>query len=70
VRAMGVIPGLEAGGVDFLVPDIRAADGAVVLEVSSKANIAMHHFPVVGRPRDVAGAMVDLVLRQAQSPET
>jgi D-alanine-D-alanine ligase-like ATP-grasp enzyme len=37
VRAMGVIPGLDAGGVDFLVPDIRTADGAVVLEVSSKA---------------------------------
>lgn len=59
---MGVIPGLDAGGVDFLMPDIRTADGAVVLEVSARANISMHHFPVVGEPRDVAGALVDLSL--------
>jgi D-alanine-D-alanine ligase-like ATP-grasp enzyme len=62
ISTMSVIPGLDAGGVDFLMPDIRSANGAVVLEVSARANISMHHFPVVGEPRDVAGALVDLSL--------
>jgi D-alanine-D-alanine ligase-like ATP-grasp enzyme len=62
VRTMAVIPGLDAGGVDVLTPDIRSANGAVILEISSKVNISMYHFPVVGQPRDVAGALVDLAL--------
>lgn len=59
VRAVDSVPGLDAAGVDFLVPDVRSANGAVVLELNAYANIAMHHFPVVGQPRDVAGAIVD-----------
>lgn len=68
VRAIGVIPGLDAGGVDFLMPDIRSVNGAVVLEVSSKINISMHHFPVVGQSRDVAGPIVDLLLSRNAPP--
>jgi cyanophycin synthetase len=61
-RAIGLIPGLDAGGVDLLAPDIRTGMDAVVVEVNAAANISMHHFPVVGKPRDVAGAIVDLSL--------
>lgn len=62
VRALGAIPGLDAGAVDLRVHDIRTGKGAVVLEVNRNANITAHHFPVLGEPRDVAGAIVERCL--------
>jgi cyanophycin synthetase len=62
VRALGAIPGLDAGAVDLRVHDIRTGKGAVVLEVNRNANISAHHFPVLGEPRDVAGAIVERCL--------
>jgi D-alanine-D-alanine ligase-like ATP-grasp enzyme len=59
VRAVGAIPGLDAAGVDFLVPDVDSANGAVILELNAAANICIAHFPVAGEPRDVAGALVE-----------
>jgi D-alanine-D-alanine ligase-like ATP-grasp enzyme len=59
LRAVGAIPGLDAAGVDFLVPDVDSANGAVILELNAAANICIAHFPVAGEPRDVAGALVE-----------
>ena len=68
VDAARAIPGLGVAGVDLLVPDIRSADGAVVLEANVQANSRPHNCPAYGRPRDVAGAIIDEMIATAGHP--
>jgi cyanophycin synthetase len=68
VDAVRAIPGLGLAGVDLLAPDLGTADGAVVLEANVQANIRMHHFPAYGKPRDVAGAIIDEMIATAGAP--
>lgn len=56
--AVEVVPGLRVAGVDFLMPDIRNASDAVVLELNTHANIRVHHMPAYGAPVDVANEIV------------
>ena len=65
VEAARAIPGLGAAGVDLLTPDIRSAAGAMVIETNVAANIRVHNCPAYGRPRDVAGAIVDRMIETA-----
>lgn len=59
VEATRALPGLRVAGVDLMAPDLGSVDGAVILELNAGANIGLHHCPAYGRPRDVAGAIVD-----------
>jgi len=68
VNAMRAIPGLGVAGVDLLAPDIGSAEGAVVLELNVQANIRVHQCPAYGRPRDVAGAIIDEMIATARYP--
>jgi len=68
VDAVAAIPGLGLAGIDLLTPDIGSADGAVVLEVNVQANIRVHNCPAYGRPRDVAGAIIDEMIATARHP--
>jgi len=68
VDAVRAVPGLGLAGVDLIVPDVRSADGAVILELNVGANIRVHHYPTYGRPRDVAGAIVDEMMATARHP--
>jgi cyanophycin synthetase len=68
VNATRAIPGLGVAGVDLLTPDIGSAEGAVVLEVNVQANIRIHQCPAYGRPRDVAGAIIDEMIATARHP--
>ena len=68
VDAVRAIPGLGLAGVDLLAPDIGSADGAVVLEANVQANIRVHNCPAYGRPRDVAGAIIDEMIATARHP--
>lgn len=56
--------GLDVCGIDVVTRDIALpmsdSDGAVI-EVNAAPGIRMHHYPSVGRPREVAGAIVDLM---------
>jgi cyanophycin synthetase len=45
-------------GVDFMSDDI-AADPGQIIEVNPHAGLTLHHHPTLGRPRDVAGAILD-----------
>lgn len=57
--------GLDVCGIDICTKDIGAdlkSDG-VVVEVNSAPGIRMHHFPSKGKPRDVAGAIVDMMYK-------
>lgn len=52
-------------GVDFIMDDVskswRDQPRAGVIECNSAPFIDLHHFPLVGKPRNVAGALWDIV---------
>lgn len=57
--AAHAIPGLRVAGFDVLLPRPGQEGAPTILEVNPSPMISMHHFPADGRPRDVAGAVVD-----------
>lgn len=69
VRAVCSVPGLLYAGVDIMVKKGISTkpekDGYAVLEMNSSPGIFMHHSPYEGKPRNVAGGILDLLF-----PET
>ncbi|WP_192484701.1 MULTISPECIES: cyanophycin synthetase [Cysteiniphilum] len=62
-RAVTAI-GLDVGGVDFLSPDITQSYqeiGGGICEVNAAPGFRMHVSPSEGYPRDVAGAVMDML---------
>jgi cyanophycin synthetase len=62
--------GLDVCGIDLIAPDITAdlpPQGAGIIEVNAAPGIRMHHYPSAGRPRDVAGAIVDMLYPAGKS---
>ena len=60
-RAARVI-GLDVCGVDLVIPDISTAiTSGGVIEVNASPGLRMHHYPSVGKPRDVGEAVVDAI---------
>lgn len=67
-RALAAIPGLPYAGIDFMCGDIRKmqeGNSYRVLEINSVPGIGIHMAPGRGRPRNVAGMIVDMIF-----PET
>lgn len=65
VRACRALPGAIHCGVDLLTEDVaRPASEQrwAICEVNTAPDIAMHHFPIAGTPRDVAGALIEHLL--------
>ncbi len=63
VRAVSAI-GLDVGGVDFLTTDISRSYkevGGAICEVNAAPGFRMHMAPSAGRPRDVAGPLIDML---------
>jgi cyanophycin synthetase len=63
VRAVKAI-GLDVGGVDFLSSDITESYkeiGGAICEVNAAPGFRMHMAPSEGRPRDVGGAVMDML---------
>jgi cyanophycin synthetase len=63
VRAIQAI-GLDVGGVDFLTPDITQSYkdiGGAICEVNAAPGFRMHMAPSTGKPRDVAGRVIDML---------
>ena len=63
VRAIKAI-GLDVGGVDFLSTDITESYkeiGGAICEVNAAPGFRMHIAPSSGKPRDVAGAVMDML---------
>jgi cyanophycin synthetase len=62
-RAVKAI-GLDVGGVDFVSPDItrsyKEVSGGIV-EVNAAPGFRMHVAPTEGKPRDVAGPVIDML---------
>ncbi len=62
-RAIQAI-GLDVGGVDFLTADITQSykkHGGAICEVNAAPGFRMHSAPSEGRPRDVAGPVIDML---------
>ncbi len=63
VRAIRAI-GLDVGGVDFISADITESyksHGGAICEVNAAPGFRMHSAPSEGRPRDVAGPVIDML---------
>ncbi|MFN0097400.1 MAG: cyanophycin synthetase [Gemmatimonadaceae bacterium] len=63
VRAIQAI-GLDVGGVDFLCKDITESykkHGGAICEVNAAPGFRMHSAPSEGKPRDVAGPVIDML---------
>ena len=68
VRAISAV-GLDLGGVDFLTDDISQSYkdiGGAIVEINAAPGFRMHVAPSEGKPRDVAGAVMDMLF----PPET
>ncbi|HYF40053.1 MAG TPA: cyanophycin synthetase [Gemmatimonadales bacterium] len=58
------VVGLDIAGLDVLTPDISRPfheNGAVIIEVNAGPGIRMHTHPAEGKPRNVAGAILDML---------
>ncbi|HQU68076.1 MAG TPA: cyanophycin synthetase [Albidovulum sp.] len=56
--------GLDVGGVDFLTSDITTSYkdiGGAIVEVNAAPGFRMHVAPSEGKPRDVAGKVMDML---------
>ena len=63
VRAIRAV-GLDVGGVDFLTNDISKSHrriGGAIVEVNAAPGFRMHVAPSEGKPRDVAGRVLDML---------
>ncbi|MCG8432936.1 MAG: cyanophycin synthetase [Gammaproteobacteria bacterium] len=56
--------GLDVGGVDFLTTDITESykkTGGAICEINAAPGFRMHVAPSEGKPRDVAGKVIDML---------
>jgi cyanophycin synthetase len=56
--------GLDVGGVDFISPDISRSHkqvGGSIVEINAAPGFRMHTAPTEGKPRDVAGPVIDML---------
>lgn len=60
--------GLKVAGVDIIYNDTTKR--AVILEINDVAGIDIHHYPAVGKSRDVAGAIIKYLFKPTQLPKT
>jgi len=52
-------------GIDFIIGDIKVSwkeqDRSGIIECNSLPFIDLHHYPLSGKPRNVAGAVWDII---------
>ncbi|WP_193065545.1 acylphosphatase [Oceanobacillus oncorhynchi] len=58
VNALQALPSIPHAGVDIIV-DPKDNRKGVVLEVNATAEISFHLFPLVGKAKDIPGAIID-----------
>lgn len=58
-KAAGAIPGLQVVRLDVLLPRTKGDSELTIVEMNHAPMISMHHFPWVGRRRNVSSAIMD-----------
>lgn len=63
LRALKAIPGMAYAGIDFMTPDITqdVSNTYAILELNNMPGITSFHYPYIGKPQNVAGALINLV---------
>lgn len=72
VQAACAVPGVFHAGVDVLAEDISRSphdQEYSVCEINARPDLALHHFPVIGSPRDAAGGLLDSLFMEHVGPE-
>jgi len=67
-KIIASIPNLPYAGFDFMTPDITKDPdevGYAVIEINDSPMLSMHHFPYIGKERNVAKDVIDIAF-----PET
>jgi cyanophycin synthetase len=69
MRVLDSIPGLQYAGIDIITADISKdiSNNYTILEINNMPGMGMHLFPDVGRKRNVAGALLDLLFSKSPS---
>ena len=71
VNIIRAIPGLAYGGIDIMTnQDVSlkpTKKSYVVLEVNSSPGISLHHYPYEGKPRNVAGEIIDMLFPETKN---
>ncbi|SHI44318.1 cyanophycin synthetase [Clostridium amylolyticum] len=68
VRAAKAL-GLDICGIDICCDDISvplSEQEGVIIEVNAAPGIRMHHYPTVGKERNVAGDIVDMIFKNSK----
>lgn len=66
LRAVRMV-GLDVAGVDLVAKEINkplSPDNGAIIEINAAPGIRMHHYPAKGMPRNVAGAIVEMLFPQ------
>lgn len=64
VRAVQAVPGLPYAGIDYLTNDVTKAPrrgNYIVIELNESPMLSMHHFPFIGRSKNIAKEIIDMV---------
>ena len=74
-RALSAIPGMTYAGIDLITPDISkdlndASATYAIIEMNNMPGIWPLHYPYIGKSRDAAGALVDLVFPETKNLKT
>jgi len=68
VDSLKALPSIPHAGVDIIVESKDNTKG-VVLEVNATAEIAFHLFPLIGKAKDVPGALIDYYFPETAGAE-
>ncbi len=64
VDAAWAVPGLTAGAVDIITPQLESSDETLVMGLDATARLELHHYPALGKPRPVAEMMMSAMVRR------
>lgn len=67
INATKAIPGLITSGIDIIVNSDK--EEYMVIEANTKPGLGGHLFPVIGKPRNIPKAMIDLYFPKTKNKE-
>ena len=65
IDGLWALPGLEAGGVDLVVPALDSAEGALVVDIDPAASVADFRHPDYGKYRQPQLAIMEQIVRRS-----